>query len=75
MIMMMMMIDVLWPLLCTWKAKWAERLPKVLICQPQDSSSGGSDLWSKTLPITQRKRPGFIYEILPCVIFCILYSE
>ena len=25
-----MMIGVLWPLLCTWQAKWAKRPPKVM---------------------------------------------
>jgi len=30
MVMMMMMIYVLWQLLCTWQAKWAERPPKVM---------------------------------------------
>ena len=52
---LMMMIDVLRPLFCTWQAKWAERPPKVMqlsqrwntlqICPCRDSNSGGSDLW------------------------------
>ena len=59
--MMMMMIDVLRPLLCTCQAKWAERPPKVTrrserrnnlqICPRRDSNTGGSDLWSSTLPL------------------------
>jgi len=47
--MMIMMIDVLHPLLCTWEAKWAKRPPKVMkrgqrwntlqICPRWDSNS------------------------------------
>jgi len=61
--MMMMMIDVLRPLLCTRWAKWAKRPPKrserwnkLQICPRGGSNSGGSDLWSNSLPVRPRKR-------------------
>ena len=51
---MMMMIDVLRPIVCTWQAKWAERPPKIMrqcqrrndlqMCPRRDSNTGGSDL-------------------------------
>ena len=71
--MMMMMIDVLRPRLCTWWAKWAERPPKVMkrsqrwntlqICQCRDSNTGGNDLWPNTLPVRPWRHPTLIYEI------------
>ena len=63
----MMMIDVLRPLLCTRQAKWAEQPPKVMrrserrnnlqICLRQDLNTGGSDLWSNTLPLDHGGAP------------------
>ena len=57
---MIMIIDVLWPILCTWQAKWAEQPSKVMkqsqrwntiqVCPPWDSNSDGSDLCSNALP-------------------------
>ena len=65
---MMMMIDVLRPLLCTWQIKKAERFAKVMnrsqsklpqICLRQDSNTGDSGLWSNTLPLDHGERNPF----------------
>jgi len=62
------MIGVLRQLLFAWEAKWAERSSKVMkrsqrwntlqICPCRDSNSRGSELWSNTLPVRPRRRPG-----------------
>jgi len=36
---------------------WSVRWNNLHICSRRDSNSGGGDLWSKALPIIQRKRP------------------
>ena len=64
---MMMMNGVLRPLLCTHWAKRAERHPKVVkriqrwnnlqIFPRRDSNTGGSDLWSNTLPLDHGGAP------------------
>ena len=69
---MMMMIDVLRPLLCTRQDKWAGRLPKVMrrserrnnlqICPRRYSNTGGSDLWSSTLPLDHGGAPDVLEE-------------
>ena len=72
---MMMMIDVLRPLLCTREANWAEPPPKVMrrserrnnlqTCPHRDSSTDGSDLWSNTLPLDHGGHP-----VCVCVCVC-----
>ena len=63
-----MFIDVLRPLLCTRKARWAERPPKVMKAKSKmkrpsdrwprrDSNSSASDLLYNTLRIRPRRRP------------------
>ena len=51
--MMMMMIDVLRPLLCTRLngPSDPQRRNNLQICPRRDSNTGGSDLWSNTLLI------------------------
>ena len=64
---MMVVIGVLWPLLCTWQAKWAERPPKVMkrsqrrnnlqICPRRYSNSCGSAMQSNALPLDHGGAP------------------
>ena len=81
---MMMMIDVLRPRLCTRYAKWAERPPKLMrrserrnnlqICPRRDSNTGGSDLWSNTLPLDHGGAPLIIHIVRQTDDVLIKYS-
>ena len=61
--MMMRMIGIVRPLLCTWDEpplnvmKRSQRWNTLKICPRGDSNSGSSDLWSNTLPLDHGGTP------------------